>query len=81
MYMIITEILLQLRKRIKAETQTTTYVYDALNYADGLRYLKSTGSSHTQVNYDYNAEVLTEEKSNGNSIVQQSTFVRGTGYS
>ncbi|AIQ73013.1 RHS repeat-associated core domain-containing protein [Paenibacillus odorifer] len=76
-----------------AEFQDTSYSYDLWNtltsvtkngsttsfqyYADGLRYLKSTGSSHTQVNYDNNAQVLTEEKLSGNSIVQQSTFVRG----
>ncbi|OMD57045.1 hypothetical protein BSK48_31025, partial [Paenibacillus odorifer] len=51
-----------------AEFQDTSYSYDLWNtltsvtkngsttsfqyYADGLRYLKSTGSSHTQVNYD-----------------------------
>lgn len=29
------------------------------------------------MNYDYNAEVLTEDKLSGNSIIQQSTFVRG----
>ncbi|WP_340007479.1 hypothetical protein MHH52_06810 [Paenibacillus sp. FSL K6-0276] len=75
------------------EFQDTNYNYDLWNtltsvtkngsntsfryYADGLRYLKSTGSNHTQVNYDYNTEVLTEEKLSGNSIIQQSTFVRG----
>ncbi|AKG34398.1 RHS repeat-associated core domain-containing protein [Paenibacillus durus] len=71
----------------------TSYSYDLLNtltsvtkdgsttsfqyYADGLRYLKSTGNTHTQVNYDFNGQVITEEKLNGGSIVEQSTFVRG----
>ncbi|WP_456094014.1 polymorphic toxin-type HINT domain-containing protein [Paenibacillus sinensis] len=71
----------------------TSYTYDLLNtltsvtkgssttsfqyYADGLRYLKSTGNSHTQVNYDFNGQVITEEKLNGSSVVQQSTYVRG----
>lgn len=73
--------------------QDTTYSYDLWNtltsvtkngsttsfryYADGLRYLKSTGSAHTQVNYDFNGQVITEEKLNGNNIVQKSTYVRG----
>lgn len=52
---------------------TTSYKY----YADGLRYLKSTGTTSTQVNYDFNGQVITEEKLNGGSIVQQSNYVRG----
>lgn len=32
---------------------------------------------HTQVNYDFNGQVMTEEKLNGNNIVQKSSFVRG----
>ncbi|OME00569.1 hypothetical protein BSK54_15920 [Paenibacillus odorifer] len=35
------------------------------------------GSTHTQVNYDFNGQVITEEKLNGNNIVQKSTYVRG----
>lgn len=73
--------------------QDTSYSYDLWNtltsvskngsatsfqyYADGLRALKGTGNTHTQVNYDFNGQVITEEKLNGNNIVQKSTFVRG----
>nr|WP_246354274.1 RHS repeat-associated core domain-containing protein [Paenibacillus phytohabitans] len=52
---------------------TSTFTY----YADGLRYLKSTGTASTQVNYDFSGQVITEEKLNGGSIVQKSTYVRG----
>ncbi|MNB90640.1 tRNA nuclease WapA precursor [compost metagenome] len=54
-------------------SSTTSFKY----YADGLRYLKSTGTTSTQVNYDFNGQVITEEKLSGSSIVQQSTYVRG----
>ncbi|WP_438498618.1 RHS repeat-associated core domain-containing protein, partial [Paenibacillus sp. IHBB 3054] len=52
---------------------TTIFTY----YADGLRYLKSTGTSHTQVNYDFNGHVITEEKLSGSTVIQKSSFVRG----
>jgi RHS repeat-associated protein len=52
---------------------TTIFTY----YADGLRYLKSTGTSHTQVNYDFSGQVIAEEKLSGSTVIQQSSFVRG----
>ncbi|WP_342481462.1 RHS repeat-associated core domain-containing protein [Paenibacillus sp. FSL L8-0340] len=71
----------------------TSYTYDLQNtltgltkngnktiftyYADGLRYLKSTGTTHTQVNYDFSGQVITEEKLNGSTVIQKSSFVRG----
>ncbi|MNO24961.1 tRNA(Glu)-specific nuclease WapA precursor [compost metagenome] len=76
-----------------ASFEDTSYSYDLWNtltsvtknrsetrfeyYADGLRAVKSKGSTHTQVNYDFNGQVITEEKLNGNNIVQKSTYVRG----
>ncbi|MNB80321.1 tRNA(Glu)-specific nuclease WapA precursor [compost metagenome] len=70
----------------------TSYTYDLFNtltsvtkngtisfkyYADGLRYLKNAGTISTQVNYDFNGQVITEEKLSGGYIVQQSNYVRG----
>ncbi|MEK4063788.1 MULTISPECIES: RHS repeat-associated core domain-containing protein [unclassified Paenibacillus] len=52
---------------------TTSFTY----YADGLRYLKSTGTSHTQVNYDFSGQVIAEEKLSGSTVIQKSSFVRG----
>ncbi|MEK4063786.1 MULTISPECIES: RHS repeat domain-containing protein [unclassified Paenibacillus] len=52
---------------------TTIFTY----YADGLRYLKSTGTTHTQVNYDFNGQVIAEEKLSGSTVIQKSSFVRG----
>lgn len=46
-------------------------------YANGLRYLKSTGTIHTQVNYDFDGKIITEEKLNGGDIVQKSNYIRG----
>ncbi|MNB99467.1 hypothetical protein D3C75_467470 [compost metagenome] len=40
---------------------TTSYKY----YADGLRYLKSNRTTSTPVNYDFNGQVITEEKLSG----------------
>ncbi|OMD59080.1 hypothetical protein BSK48_30320 [Paenibacillus odorifer] len=76
-----------------ASFEDTSYSYDLWNtltsvtkngsetrfeyYGDGLRAIKSKGSTHTQVNYDLNGQVITEEKLNGNNIVQKSTYVRG----
>ncbi|WP_379147446.1 polymorphic toxin-type HINT domain-containing protein [Paenibacillus sp. sgz500992] len=52
---------------------TTSFTY----YADGLRYLKSTGTTHTQVNYDFSGQVIAEEKLSGSTVIQKSSFVRG----
>ncbi|WP_342481452.1 RHS repeat-associated core domain-containing protein [Paenibacillus sp. FSL L8-0340] len=52
---------------------TTIFTY----YADGLRYLKSTGTTHTQVNYDFSGQVIAEEKLSGSTVIQKSSFVRG----
>ncbi|WP_019909195.1 RHS repeat domain-containing protein [Paenibacillus sp. HW567] len=46
---------------------------DFIYYADGLRFKKLNGGIETQYNYNFNAEVITEEKSNG----QQANYVRG----
>ncbi|GGG05912.1 hypothetical protein GCM10010912_58210 [Paenibacillus albidus] len=72
-----------------AEFQDTSYSYDLQNtltsltkgssktdftyYADGLRFKKSTSGVQTQYNYNFNGEVITEEKSNG----QKANYVRG----
>jgi RHS repeat-associated protein len=58
---------------VTKEGSATRFEY----YASGLRFLKSTGNSHTQVNYDFNGQVITEEKLNGSSIIQKANFVRG----
>ncbi|WP_245863938.1 RHS repeat-associated core domain-containing protein [Paenibacillus donghaensis] len=50
-------------------SSTTSFTY----YADGLRFKKSTSGVHTQYNYNFNGEVITEEKSNG----QKANYVRG----
>ncbi|GGG06060.1 hypothetical protein GCM10010912_58370 [Paenibacillus albidus] len=72
-----------------AEFQDTSYSYDLQNtltsltkgssktdftyYADGLRFKKSTSGVQTQYNYNFNGEVITEAKSNG----QKANYVRG----
>jgi YD repeat-containing protein len=69
--------------------QDTSYSYDLQNtltsltkgsnktdftyYADGLRFKKVTGTNQTQYNYNFNGEVITEEK-NG---TQKANYVRG----
>ncbi|WP_405116038.1 RHS repeat-associated core domain-containing protein [Paenibacillus sp. FSL K6-1217] len=50
-------------------TSKTDYYY----YADGLRYKKVNGNNETQYNYNFNTEVITEEKNNG----EQANYVRG----
>ncbi|WP_238654562.1 RHS repeat domain-containing protein [Paenibacillus piscarius] len=50
-------------------TSKTDYYY----YADGLRFKKINGNNETQYNYNFNAEVISEEKNNG----QQANYVRG----
>ncbi|MCE3202638.1 RHS repeat domain-containing protein [Paenibacillus sonchi] len=50
-------------------TSKTDYLY----YADGLRFKKINGGSETQYNYNFNAEVITEEKNSG----QKANYVRG----
>ncbi|WP_245863939.1 RHS repeat domain-containing protein [Paenibacillus donghaensis] len=50
-------------------SSTTSFMY----YADGLRFKKSTSGVQTQYNYNFNGEVITEEKSNG----QKANYVRG----
>lgn len=48
---------------------TTSFV----NYADGSRYLKKTGNTWTQYNYNFSGQVITEENSSG----EKANYVRG----
>ncbi|KWX80493.1 hypothetical protein AMQ84_03375 [Paenibacillus riograndensis] len=52
---------------------TTSFKY----YADGLRFMKTNGSTQTQVNYNLNGEVISQEKIVSGVFVDQANFVRG----
>ncbi|KWX81034.1 hypothetical protein AMQ84_01365 [Paenibacillus riograndensis] len=52
---------------------TTSFKY----YADGLRFMKTNGSTQTQVNYNLNGEVISQEKIVSGVFVEQANFVRG----
>ncbi len=78
---------------LSLDTTDTSYAYDLQNtltsvtkggsttsfqyYADGLRYMKTNGNTQTQVNYNLNGQVLSEEKIVGGVYVEQASFVRG----
>lgn len=75
------------------DTTETSYTYDLQNtltsvtkgssttsfqyYADGMRYLKTNGNTQTQVNYDFQGQVISEEKAVNGVFVEQANFVRG----
>ncbi|OKP90885.1 hypothetical protein A3844_03235 [Paenibacillus helianthi] len=46
-------------------------------YADGMRYLKTNGNTQTQVNYNFQGQVITEEKIVSGVYTEQANFVRG----
>ncbi len=46
-------------------------------YADGLRFMKTNGNTQTQVNYNFQGEVISEEKIVSGEFVEQANFVRG----
>ncbi|QUL56314.1 RHS repeat protein [Paenibacillus tritici] len=71
----------------------TSYTYDLQNtltsvtkggastsfkyYADGMRSMKTKGNIQTQVNYDFQGQVISEEKVVNGDYVEQANFVRG----
>ncbi|WP_438498560.1 RHS repeat domain-containing protein, partial [Paenibacillus sp. IHBB 3054] len=75
------------------DTTDTSYTYDLQNtltgvtkggkatsfqyYADGMRYLKTNGNTQTQVNYNFQGQVISEEKIVSGVFVEQANFVRG----
>ncbi|MBP2115936.1 polymorphic toxin-type HINT domain-containing protein [Paenibacillus silagei] len=75
------------------ETMDTSYTYDLQNtltsmtkggsvtsfkyYADGLRFTKTNGSTQTQVDYNFQGQVITEGKLVNGVLVEQANFVRG----
>ncbi|MBW4085753.1 RHS repeat domain-containing protein [Paenibacillus sp. S150] len=54
-------------------SSTTSFQY----YADGMRFMKTNGSTQTQVNYDFQGQVISEEKIVGGVFTEQANFVRG----
>ncbi|WP_228745459.1 RHS repeat-associated core domain-containing protein, partial [Paenibacillus sp. S150] len=54
-------------------SSTTSFQY----YADGMRFMKTSGSTQTQVNYDFQGQVISEEKIVGGVFTEQANFVRG----
>ncbi|KWX77768.1 hypothetical protein AML91_07025 [Paenibacillus jilunlii] len=75
------------------DTVDTSYTYDLQNtltsvnkggsttsfkyYADGMRFMKTNGNTQTQVNYNLNGEVISQEKIVSGVFVEQANFVRG----
>ncbi|WP_218618664.1 hypothetical protein [Paenibacillus sp. P3E] len=78
---------------VSLDTVDTGYTYDLQNtltsvtqgasatsfkyYADGMRYLKTNGNTQTQVNYNFQGQVISEEKIVGSVYTEQANFVRG----
>lgn len=78
---------------IGLELIDTSYTYDLQNtltsmtkgssvtsfkyYADGLRFMKTNGNTQTQVDYNFQGQVITEGKLVNGVLVEQSNFVRG----
>ncbi|NOU78471.1 RHS repeat protein [Paenibacillus sp. LMG 31459] len=52
---------------------TTSFKY----YADSLRSIKTKGNTETQVNYNFQGQVISEEKIVSGVFVEQANFVRG----
>ncbi|OKP89736.1 hypothetical protein A3848_13160 [Paenibacillus sp. P32E] len=78
---------------VSLDTVDTGYTYDLQNtltsvtkgasatsfkyYADGMRYLKTNGNTQTQVNYNFQGQVISEEKIVSGVYTEQANFVRG----
>ncbi|MEJ9165183.1 hypothetical protein P4I20_32330, partial [Paenibacillus graminis] len=45
-------------------------------YADGMRFMKTNGNTKTQVNYNLNGEVISQEKIVSGVFMEQANFVR-----
>ncbi|MEK4516727.1 RHS repeat-associated core domain-containing protein [Paenibacillus sp. FSL H8-0122] len=75
------------------DSADTSYTYDLQNtltsvtkggastsfkyYADGMRSMKTKGNTQTQVNYNFQGQVISEEKIVNGTFVEQANFVRG----
>ncbi|UQZ32242.1 hypothetical protein C2I18_00985 [Paenibacillus sp. PK3_47] len=75
------------------DSMDTSYTYDLQNtltsmtkggsatsfkyYADGMRFMKTNGNTQTQVNYNFQGQVISEEKIVNGVFVEQANFVRG----
>ncbi|WP_246553681.1 RHS repeat domain-containing protein [Paenibacillus tritici] len=78
---------------VSLDAADTSYTYDLQNtltsvtkggastsfkyYADGMRSMKTKGNTQTQVNYDFQGQVISEEKIVNGDYVEQANFVRG----
>ncbi|MBP2114943.1 RHS repeat domain-containing protein [Paenibacillus silagei] len=78
---------------VSLDSADTSYTYDLQNtltsvtkggastsfqyYADGMRSMKTKGNIQTQVNYNFQGQVISEEKLVNGDFVEQANFVRG----
>ncbi|MEK4852832.1 RHS repeat-associated core domain-containing protein [Paenibacillus sp. FSL H7-0756] len=78
---------------VSLDSADTSYTYDLQNtltsvtkggantsfkyYANGMRSMKTKGNIQTQVNYDFQGQVISEEKLVNGTFVEQANFVRG----
>lgn len=78
---------------VSLDSADTSYTYDLQNtltsvtkggastsfqyYADGMRFMKTIGNTQTQVNYNFQGQVISEEKIVNGDFVEQANFVRG----
>ncbi|MEK4046824.1 RHS repeat-associated core domain-containing protein [Paenibacillus sp. FSL H8-0048] len=78
---------------VSLDSADTSYTYDLQNtltsvtkggastsfqyYADGMRSIKTKDNTQTQVNYNFQGQVISEEKIVNGQFVEQANFVRG----